>query len=284
MSKSRKAFTLVELLVVIGIIAVLIAMLMPALQRARQAAIQTECLSNIRQCALGFQEYAAENRGYILNQVVVGTGGGFTHWPGFMCYGYNAGASPTAPAAGTQFTKYVDYHTAICPATLRYDDDINAMDSEIGYALYTANPGYSHTRDGDQFQQETALAGGDYFNYTSSYTLFTQRIDRTLTRDGDQINACDMPMLGDSYESHTAMWPGGHMYAEFDTEDDVIIQTYGWIGGPYTSSIQTVHGNVANVAFYDGHAEALTAKALRANIGVRLICTFDQHGNQIQTF
>lgn len=60
-----RGFTLVELLVVIGIIAVLIALLMPALEKARGKALQVACLSNMRQIGLSCLEYTAQNKGHL---------------------------------------------------------------------------------------------------------------------------------------------------------------------------------------------------------------------------
>ena len=63
MGRRRYAFTLVELLVVIGIIAVLIGILMPALNAARRASLKTQCLSNMRQLGQAEFMYAAEYKG-----------------------------------------------------------------------------------------------------------------------------------------------------------------------------------------------------------------------------
>src|SRR5271155_3930634 len=100
----KRGFTLVELLVVIGIIAVLIGILLPALQKARVQAMSTQCLSNLRQIGQAFLAYEQDYQGKTIPYY--GGGGLQTSWQTVLLP-YIVGHSATQYTSSTQTMPYL---------------------------------------------------------------------------------------------------------------------------------------------------------------------------------
>src|SRR3954468_17763635 len=105
----RGAFTLVELLVVIGIIALLISILLPSLAKAREQGNSVKCLSNLRQIAMACIQYANNNKSYLPH-----TSTGTAQWYDVIAWqnGRDINESVIAPYMGTKF----DPVMMICPS------------------------------------------------------------------------------------------------------------------------------------------------------------------------
>jgi prepilin-type N-terminal cleavage/methylation domain-containing protein/prepilin-type processing-associated H-X9-DG protein len=140
---ARQAFTLVELLVVIGIIALVISILLPALNRAREAANTVKCSANLQQIGAGIANYVAENNGYL---------------PSTYIYDLPPGEPPDTPKWGyVNWSSYLAREASRDRFAPHQDSDSHGTVGDIT----TANPGlYGDATQWQIFQCPSLQDGG----------------------------------------------------------------------------------------------------------------------------
>ncbi len=275
MLKRTTGFTLVELLVVVGIIALLIAMLMPALTKARQAAISVQCLSNLRQCGIGFAMQANDNRGQVegeREEHIWGAGPIYYPWAWFVAgRGNTVGMLDNHPSGTNtppEFPRYISHAATRCPAIPTWRD-FNAgaatavgfsTDSFMSYGIYRASDG-TFTGAAQYFPSNRNVwlnQGGPappsinaktkHWGYTkSTLTFMMHRIPRKT----------DFIMLADTAQRSSRTPHAAHIFTTHTRTTGAGVQA-ATRELPYF-----VHGTRLNCLFADGHAAAMSVGDLK---------------------
>ncbi len=267
--KSLHGFTLVELLVVISIIALLIALLLPALANARIVAMQTSCAANIRSLLQGVVEYAQDQRGqFPADQQTLYPMGGL---------GYGTGSW----GLGSLYTS----ETITAPTAMYCTDPAPSMASyfasnAVGY-LPTTITYVAKQQNWSSIANWPNKLGGYWFDVLSDYCYWYKRPNGTAYA----WNPAD-PYFGAPLTNSTGPWtnpvtemvnpnynfanPANGLYTQSPTSGrsilitDMVISENGswqpmlnppWPNGPYANHFHGTNPDGANIGYNDGSVE-----------------------------
>jgi prepilin-type N-terminal cleavage/methylation domain-containing protein len=148
-SGPQRGFTLVELLVVIGIIALLISILLPSLSKARESANQIKCVSNLRSLYQATLLYANGSKGWMMPATAAGSSTAEGNWWGISLlgpqFGYDGDTKSAAQQAeiGERVAKMLDCPTSDKDPSAAYKADYIYNGWMGDFRAYTGNAAYA---------------------------------------------------------------------------------------------------------------------------------------------